>query len=226
MRYYSCISNFLLFAVPICLLHYSCISGPLIWEIADIIFTFCPSRKRKVNVSSSKFVLPLTYFVVIWDAFKKLVYISTPHPPLANRRKSLKSFQCTAYFRGNPTCRRWSNLGNGTEPAPPSPPSPPHISSLCATSLKLQPTLRHHPPPGSVKNLNPKIFKSGIFWDSQSGVSQKRVPFWLFSCFEFLKIAGFWGKVLRNKVETWPPQTTGNSDRDFFGTHNLIIYFN
>ena len=216
MRYYSCISNFLLFAVPICLLHYSCISGPLIWEIADIIFTFCPSRKRKVNVSSSKSVLPLTYFVVIWDAFKKLVYISTPHPPLANRRKSLKSFQCTAYFRGNPTCRRWSNLGNGTEPAPPSPPSPPHISSLCATSLKLQPTLRHHPPPGSVKNLNPKIFKSGIFWDSQSGVSQKRVPFWLFSCFEFLKIAGFWGKVLRNKVETWPPQTTGNSDRDFF----------
>ena len=35
---------------------------------------------EKKNVSSSKFVLPLTYFVVIWDAFKKLVYISPPSP--------------------------------------------------------------------------------------------------------------------------------------------------
>ena len=50
---------------------------------------------KKKNVSSFKFVLPLTYFVVISDAFKKLVYNFTSPPPptfLANR-KSFESFQ-------------------------------------------------------------------------------------------------------------------------------------
>ena len=58
-RYYSCFSNFLLFAIPICLLHYSAISL-LIWEVFyHFLFCICSRPGENWNGEKECFILQI-----------------------------------------------------------------------------------------------------------------------------------------------------------------------